>query len=454
MGNEKTTRGNNTQRNRILVVDDESGIRTVLTVILRQGGYEALSAANAEEALELLEQEPVDLVITDLAMGGGMDGLDLLRNVRARHDIPVVMITAFGTVKVAVEAMRLGAYDFIRKPLKMDDIFEVVRGALWHHSLGGKRPAADPVAPVCHFGLLVGESPPMQRIYRLIEQIADVDVAILIQGERGVGRSLTAKAIHCNSSRRDGPFLEVDCRDQTPSCLQQLLFDTETGSSADAFAKTRGGTLYIENVQCLPIDLQDRLTAVLGGTMEKHSGSPKTDAEPSGGRVIAGAVGSLGASVDAGTFSAKLYNILSTFALDLPPLRRRPEDVPLLALHFLARGELRPEDGRALRLDDRALHCIRRYSWPGNVTELRDALAAAAATADDGMIELNNLPGYIVRACHGTVVDVTAPAGVGAPGAHAREFLRQKQEVYRRILHQRTPPRRPPVPGPGDEKTN
>ncbi len=453
MDNEQSLPDPSPQRNRILVVDDESGIRTVLSVILRQGGYEALSAANAEEALELLEHEPVDLVITDLAMGGGMDGLDLLRNVRARHDIPVVMITAFGTVKVAVEAMRLGAYDFIRKPLKMEDIFEVVRGALWHHSLGGKRPAGDPVAPACHFGLLVGESPPMQRTYRLIEQIADVDVAILIQGESGVGRSLTAKAIHRSSSRRDGPFLEVDCRDRDESHLHQLLFGTEVGEApAGAFARTRGGTLYIESVQRLPIGLQERLTAVLGreGNGRQAGGGTATTAC----RIIAGAVGSLGAAVDAGVFSAKLYNILSTFALDLAPLRRRPEDIPLLALHFLACGELRPKDGRALRLDDRALHCIRRYSWPGNVAELREALAAAASAAADGMIKLDCLPEYIVQACHGTAADLAAPTGMGTPGAHAREFLRQKQEVYRRILEKRTVSKKPPVPGPGNGKTN
>ncbi len=427
-------------KKRILIVDDESGIRTVLSVILQQGGYETLAAATGEDALELLEQTPVDLVISDLALGRGIDGLELLRRIRERCDIPVVIITAFGTVRVALDAMREGAYDFIRKPLKMEDIYTVVRGALRHHAWSrGQLPALDAEAQV-HFDCLVGESPSMQAVYRLIERIAVLETPILVQGERGAGKSACARAIHQNGRRRANPLFEVDCARMNSDGIGPALFgDSVVATGRDwfeaggeeggpgAIGKAWGGTLVIDNIEHMPISVQKRLEIFLESL---HRRVKAGFYEKTGGiRLIAGAGTDLSLEVDAGHFELGLYNILSVLVIELPPLRRRIEDVPLLTAHLLRNAVER--SGKDIeRLDPAALQGLMRYSWPGNVAELEEVLDEAVARAPGPILQPEHFPPRI----HRHALAASAAIEPGAPGAMARRFVEQKARDIARAL--------------------
>ena len=418
-------------KNRILVVDDESGIRAVLKAMLARGGFEAAVAASGEEALEALQHDPVDVVITDLSMGRGMTGMELLRRVRIEHGIPVLMIAAFSTVEVALSAMREGAFDFVRKPFRMDDLFAAVRGALRHHEVGGTTVSLSPVAPDLHFGLLVGDSQGMLELRRLIAQIAPLDIPVLITGEDGAGRSLVAQALHGQSRRGAGPWRVIDCAQTNAASL--------SGSGLrDAMREAGGGTLFLDNIDALSIGVQGRLVDYLRADSVAPSGTHHGRSIEATFRLLSSVRTEVTQHGDRESLRGDLYEQISAMILEIPPLRRRPEDIPLLVQHVLVQAAGRTGvDVPAVRKD--ALRMLQRYAWPGNVTELRSMVEAAVTRSRGGPISVEHLPPNLACAETGGNLLANGEQQVTASGTHARAYLREKQKTYLQMIKERRP---------------
>ena len=420
--------GDQESRPRILVVDDESDIRDLLSLLLKNGGYEPVACATTDEAKGRLAVDSFDLVITDLMMGAGPGGMSLLRHVRRHHSMPVVVITAFGTVEFALDAMRAGAFDFIRKPLNMNDLKVTVESALEHQVANSStvvtaRPQLDR-----HFGCLVGESTPMGHVYRLVTKTARLDIPILVCGETGTGKTLLTEVLHRTSRRGPAVCESVECSRAGTVELGSLLFgrDDEGGGGEGVLAQACGGTVVLENIDYLPRPVQDRLVDYL----HKQAGESRGHAShgDEGVRILATTRIELTGEVETGRFSRELYSYLTVITLDLPPLRRRAGDVPLLVHHFLlARGAV---EGRDFRITRRALGALRRYSWPGNVAELDKVVARACSRCDEEAVTLDDLPDNIV-ALAAEPGEQEASGKSSIQGVHARKFL----EETRRHLH-------------------
>ena len=418
----------------ILVVDDESGIRDLLCLLLKHEGYTPVPCATCDEALEKLGEISADLIITDLAMDVGINGMELLQRVRQRWSMPVIVMTAYGTLENALGAMRDGAYDFVTKPLKMDELLATVRGALQHAQ------ASREDAPVLdahverHFDVFVGEAPLMQNAYRLVSQTAGIDTPLLIQGEAGTGKSLLAEVVHRQSRRAKDPKQVVDCAVRPVSELSRVLFGAPGFPAKEAaVGVASGGTLLLENVDCLPPDLQDRL---LGFLYEQHCQRPSaTASKPVDVRVIATARSKLADMVKDGTFQEELLACLSVVVVSLPPLRRRGGDILLLASHFL-QDQLQ-DDVASVRIEPPALEILRRYSWPGNVAELRQSIAAAASACQDGVLTPAAVPPNITAAAGGDADAGSSPAARGQ-GAQARKLVGETQVFLKFREHLRS----------------
>ena len=416
----------------ILVVDDESGIRAVLTAMLVRGGFSVTPAASGDEAFRLLARKRFDCVVSDLAMGSGMNGMALLRIVRERFPaVPFVMITAFSTVEVAASAMREGAYDFIRKPFRMDDLFSVCRGALHHQRVlsGGSGDVFPSESPPLHFGRLVGEGWAMQAAYRLIDESASLDTPVLLQGEQGTGRRCVARVLHAESRREDGPFCEIGCADRSPK-VEAALFGpgnaNDGNASESALTAAHTGTLFLREVDSLPLAPQRRLADLL----RERTSSSSWDV-----RVIASSGCALQQKVEAGRFERRLYEQLSVLVIDVPSLRQRPEDIPAFVRYAL---EQMGEGSAGLPCVGRdTLEMLRRYSWPGNLNELRDALRHAVEQSDRASLRPEHFPPTIPRRVPGTSHDTEGDGEEGLRGAHAGAYLREARASYHRARQRR-----------------
>ena len=389
----------------------------------------------------------MDLIITDLAMEVGIDGMELLQRVRQRWSMPVIVMTAYGTLENALGAMRDGAYDFVTKPLKMDELLATVRGALQHAQASREDiPVVDPKVER-HFDVFVGEAPVMQKAYRLVSQTAGIDTPLLIQGEAGTGKSLLAAVVHRQSRRAQEPKQVVDCAQRPVSELSQVLFGAPgSPASTAAMAAARGGTLQLENVDCLPPDLQDRL---LGLLYEQHCQRPAaTSGRPVDVRIIATARSRLADKVKDGTFQEELLACLSVVVIDLPPLRRRGSDIMLLSRHFLQ--EQLHGSGVNVRIEPQALEMLRRYSWPGNVAELRQAITAAAAACPNGVLTRAAVPANITAAAGGDADADSRPSAQGQ-GAQARKLVGETQVFLRFRDHLRSMSNGNADPGTGED---
>ena len=397
--------------------------------MLSRGGFEATVAASGEEALEVLQRDPVDVVITDLAMGSGMNGMELLRRIRTEYGVPVLMITAFSTVDVALSAMREGAFDFVRKPFRMDGLFAAVRGALRHYEVGSTTVALPPVAPTRHFGLLVGDGQGMLELRRLIAQIAPLDIPVLITGEEGAGRSLVARILHQESRRAKGPWNLINCAEGDAAALLGNAFQ-------NAMQKAMGGTLFLHNIDALPSGVQGRLVDHLQTDYTSPSGTHH-------GRSIDQTVRLLSSvRTEAPHRSARrqlrsdLHEQISAMILEIPPLRRRPEDIPLLVQDLLVQtAERGGTEVPALQKD--ALRVLQGYAWPGNVDELRSTIEAAVARSQGGPVSMDHLPPNLARADVGAGAAPNGEEEVTASGTHARAYLHEKQQTYLQIIKER-----------------
>jgi len=387
---------------RILVVDDDESLRWVTQAQLQQSGYDVNAAANGDLALKMIQQIPPDLVITDLKMPG-MSGLDLLRKIRANYpEILVIMATAFGTVENAVEAMKAGAYDYVMKPVNMDELRLIVSRGLEHLDLQEEvRVLRSSLDKKYGFENILGQSKSLLYVLDMASRAAQATSTILIKGETGTGKELLAKAIHFNSRRKDRPFVVINCGAIPKDLLESELFGHVKGSFTGALANKRGkvevadgGTLFLDEIGELPLELQVKLLRLIQqGEIEKLgvAGVSKVDV-----RIIAATHRNLQAMVEDGTFREDLYYRLVVIPLELPPLRERTDDVPELVQTFFLKAK--EKQGRPdLVLPPRLLPYFGWYTWPGNVRELENIIERIVVLSRGDEITLNDLPDFLRR---------------------------------------------------------
>jgi DNA-binding NtrC family response regulator len=380
----------------ILVVDDDPEMRDLLSDVLSEEGHRVKTVASGEEALKHLSED-IDLMITDLRLKE-MEGLDLMHRVRKeKPEIAVIIITAFGTVESAIEAMKLGAYDYIRKPFKMEELILVAQKALHEGYL--RREVVrlrQEIGRGYQFNNIIGKSKSMRDIFDLIQRIAGTSSNILVIGESGTGKELVAKAIHYNSSRKDRPFVPVNCAAIPETLLESELFGYNRGAFTDAkgdraglFEEANGGTLFLDEISEMPISLQAKLLRVLQDKEVRRLGSSrnvKVDV-----RVIAASNLDLDEEIKNRRFRDDLYYRLNVIQIKIPPLREHRDDILPLVEHFLAKFQ--KETGKKISgISESALSLLVEYAWPGNVRELENAIERAVILTRGEEILSEDLP--------------------------------------------------------------
>jgi two-component system response regulator AtoC len=387
-------------KHRILVVDDEEKLRRVIELQLTAAGYDVDKAASAEEALKLAER--ADLVLTDLKLPG-MDGLELLAAIRRQNmQAPVVVMTAFGTIEVAVQAMKTGAADFLLKPFSLDHLTAVVEKALEVRALRAEnRALREELGKRYEFDNIVGRSPAMQEIFATVERVAPSRATVLLAGESGVGKDLIARAIHFHSPRRDRPFVKIDCTALPENLMESELFGYEKGAFTGAnttkpgkFEQADTGTVFLDEIGDVPASIQVKLLRILQEREFERLGSNKT--RHIDVRVIAATNQDLRAALEQGTFREDLYYRLNVVPINIIPLRDRMQDIPFLAEHFLHKYAAEAGN-RVQTITPAAMSKLMSYHWPGNVRELENAIERGVVmgtgeTLDAADIKLDNAP--------------------------------------------------------------
>src|SRR5215469_11925449 len=360
----------------ILVVDDEPGVRSSLSGVLRDEGYSVESVSSGEACLDRLTRGPVDLIVLDVWLPG-LDGLATLARLRERQvDAQVVLISGHGNIESAVRAIKMGAFDFVEKPLSLEKTVLVIRNALRQRRLEAENKALR--ARVDRTQTMVGESYAMRQLREQVAMAAPTNGRVLIYGENGTGKELVARTIHALSRRRHATFVEVNCAAIPEELIESELFGHVRGAFTGAVADRRGkfevadgGTIFLDEIGDMSVKTQAKVLRVLQEqTMEPVGGTNRITVDA---RVLAATNKDLQAEIKAGQFREDLYFRLNVIPIFVPPLRERQEDIPLLADHFMA--ELAQEYGRRLkRLDVGAIRTLQRYAWPGNVRELRNVI--------------------------------------------------------------------------------
>ncbi len=381
----------------ILVVDDEKNYLVVLSAFLSEEGYEALTADNAQDALEIVESTDLDLVLTDMKMPS-MDGIELLRRIKEKApDLPVVMMTAYGTVEKAVEAMQLGAFNFIQKPFQNLTLKQVVdKGVRIYSVLKENRRLVEALENRYRFDNIIGKSKPLQAVFDIIQKVAHTKATVLVTGESGTGKELIAKAIHFNSPRRNRPFVPVSCAALTETLLESELFGHEKGAFTGAIAMKKGrfeladkGTLFLDEIGEVPTSVQVKLLRVLEEMSFERVGGTRNIAVDV--RLIAATNKDLKAEVERQSFREDLYFRLNVVNIQLPALKERTEDIPLLAVHFV--NKYAREAGRGeITISPQAMRFLCSHSWPGNVREFEHAIERAVLFSTGNQITLEDLP--------------------------------------------------------------
>src|SRR6266550_3892750 len=367
----------------ILVIDDEEIMREILEALLTREGYEVRLSANAAEGLELVRSMPFDAAIVDMMMPG-MDGISALDEIKKiDDDLPVLMITAFASVENAIAAMKRGAYDYITKPFKNDEVLVVLRNAVERRQLIEENISLKQnlQAQTHNFAGIIGRSPKMKQVFDLIIQAAPSRSTILITGESGTGKELVARAIHTHSSRPDKAFVTVNSGNLPPELLESTLFGHVKGAFTGAVYPKKGlcdmadkGTIFFDEIGNIPLETQAKLLRVIQEREFMRLGGMETIKVDV--RIIAATNCDLKQMMEAGRFREDLYYRLHVINIYLPPLRQRKEDIPVLALHFLVKyGE--ENNKRALELAPEALDLLMDYHWPGNVRELENVMERA-----------------------------------------------------------------------------
>lgn len=381
----------------ILIVEDEVNIRSALVTMLEKLGHKVQGAGTAEEALALLEHTKADLVITDLRMPG-LGGMEFLRSIKqTAPETEAIVMTAFGSIDTAIEAMRLGAYDYLTKPVDRDRFHIVVAKALERRALAQEnKQLRERLEARTRFDELVGESEPMQRVYSLVDMVADSAVTVLLTGESGTGKELVARAIHHRSARAGGPFVTMNCGALPENLFESELFGYEKGAftgamttKAGRFELAHGGTLLLDEVGELSLKSQVDFLRVLETKEFRRLGGTKVITVDA--RIVAATNRNLEEAVKQGLFREDLYYRLNVVPIRLPPLRERGDDIPILADRFLrecaAQHHREPKE-----ISREAMRLLRLYAWPGNIRQLRNLMERLVITVKDPAIQPEHLP--------------------------------------------------------------
>ncbi|MBA3243018.1 MAG: sigma-54-dependent Fis family transcriptional regulator [Acidobacteria bacterium] len=385
----------------ILIVDDEQGMRQLLSLIFGRAGHEVRAAESGAKALELLRREPADLIISDVKMPD-MNGIELLRAVREfLPEVAVVMMTAFATVDTAREAFKLGADDFIQKPFDVDELKLIVEKALERlRLLQENRAFKRAQRERGRLDQIIGRSGRMQAVYQMIETVAGVQSTVLITGESGTGKEMVARAVHNLSPRSDKPFMPINCGAFTETLLESELFGYVRGAFTGATANRKGlfeaadkGTIFLDEVGEMSPTMQVKLLRVLQERKVRPVGAHEESAFDT--RVIAATNRDLAAMVKQGGFREDLFYRISVIPIELPPLRERREDIPDLVEHFTQK--FCAQTGRSLQVSERTMEHLERYSWPGNVRELEHTIERAVALERAETIQPEALPQQVTN---------------------------------------------------------
>ncbi len=383
---------------KVLVIEDDETVRDVLRSFLGEKGFDVTLALNGEAGLEMVRAEKFDLILTDLVMPG-ITGMDILKEVTtAEISVPVIVMTAFGTVQTAVEAMRYGAFDYITKPFNLDELMIVLEKALSVSKLRKENVMLKmQLKKRYNFKGLIGDSPRMQSVYELIEKIADTDSTVLITGESGTGKELIAKTIHYNNtSRSGGPFVPINCAAIPRDLLESELFGHEKGAFTGAvstrlgrFELAQGGTLFLDEVGELDPSLQVKLLRVLQEREFERVGGMKTIKVDV--RILAATNKDLEKATKEGKFREDLFYRLNVIPLHLPPLRNRLEDIPLLATFFVQEF-CRRRKREPFAFSSATMECLLNYRWPGNVRELENLIERLTILVSSPVVNVPDLP--------------------------------------------------------------
>jgi two-component system response regulator AtoC len=412
----------------ILIIEDEANMRHMLSVLLSKAGYEVETASDGQEGLESIEGEVFDFILCDIKMPR-MDGMAFLKAAADKlKDASVIMMSAYGTVDTAIEAMKLGAYDYISKPFKTDEVLLTLKKAEERERLKREnlmlRTQIQRIERSYNFNNIVAKSKEMQAVFDLIKKVADYKTTVLITGESGTGKELVARAIHFNGARHSGPLVSVNCGGIPETLLESELFGYKKGAFTDArkdkigrFEEAHTGTIFLDEIGELPISLQVKLLRVLQEeeiTPLGSTGVKKIDV-----RVVAATAKNLAEEIGKGLFREDLYYRINVMNIYLPPLRERLEDIPLLAEHFL--GIFNEKLGKDIRgISTEVMEQFMTYPWPGNVRELENVIERAILLASGNTLGLSDLPPNL-------------KAGRSSPAALAPEGVSSIKEASRLV---------------------
>ncbi len=420
---------------RLLVVDDEPGMRELLEIMLSQEGYTVRTAATGEEGFKMYRQQEPDLVLTDVKMPG-MSGLDLIREIRSVNpSIPIIAITAYSSAEDAVRAVREGAYDYLSKPFEIEDLRIIIRNALETRRLRSENAKLRlSVEGKTRFGDIIGRSPQMLDIFSLVSRVGPSKAGILIMGESGTGKELVAKAVHYSSPRAGKPFVTINCSAIPENLLESEMFGHVKGSFTGAIATKPGlvevahtGTLFLDEVGEIPLSIQAKLLRFLQeGEVRRvgDTGGKKIDV-----RIIAATNKKLEKEMQEGNFREDLYYRLNVIRIRLPPLREREEDIPLLIDHFLRKFSSE-QDKTIHKVSSLAMKVLSNYGFPGNVRELENIIERCVTLEQSDQITAETLPPKLVESCGaGTpVLDTEIPPD----GIDLNRFL---ENTERRLIN-------------------
>jgi two-component system response regulator PilR (NtrC family) len=424
---------------RVLVVDDERSMRELLSIVLKREGYEVATAANGQSALAIVERERIDLLISDIRMPD-MSGVDVLRAAKqVDQDIIGIVITAFASTDTAVEALRMGAYDYVTKPFAVDELKIVVRNALERRQLRDENVQLKRALQTANqFSNIVGQSRAMLAVFKLVETVAPTNSTILVTGESGTGKELVARAIHFNSLRRSHPFVAVNCGALPETLLESELFGHMKGAFTGAGVNKKGlvevadqGTIFLDEIGEMSPMMQVKLLRVLQERRFRRVGS--VEELTADIRVIAATNRDLGRLVAEGRFREDLYYRINVIAVPMPPLRDRAEDIALLANHFLTKYA--EQMGKRLTgISGEAMSYLQAYQWPGNVRELENVIERAAALERSPMVLAESLPASVLS----KPLEVKPSAVIPESGFDLEEHVQQVEREYIAQALQRT----------------
>jgi len=420
---------------KILVVDDEQNTRVVLKKLLTSHGFDVAVAPDAAEALEWLSHQTCDVMLADYKMPG-MDGFELARRASKAHpEVDIVIVTAHGTINMAVQAMKEGVHDYLTKPVDPDELLVTVQKAVEHKRLQEQvTQLREQLAGDHEFSNIVGKSKAMTDVFALVSKAAETDVTVLVQGETGTGKELVAQAVHYHSARKQAPLIAVNCIAFQENILESELFGHVEGAFTGAirdkpgrFEMADGGTLFLDEVHLIPPSVQAKLLRVLEErTFERVGGTKKIEVDI---RLISSSNVDLREEVDSGRFREDLFHRVNVLTLTVPPLRERTDDIPLLMQHFL----IRANEKHGKQVQEFCPEVIQRcflYSWPGNVRELENAINSAVVLCDGNVIDAAHIPPTIREA------GIPTDESDRSPSERGLDLTRQMDVFERQLIIQ------------------